>query len=172
MIFSLPRLVAQLNERLTVTHAQHGAIFDLLQKQLADQAATIAFLTDELSKTKIAAAGQRAELRQTEQRLAAAERDFEWARVRLNGIEVERAELIRRLIDAPQPSGPPLHFPSPMIESKLQAPTVMSAGTAASANGTAMPDDPDARMNALVDLFRDERESGDDDEPTLPSRPS
>lgn len=172
MLFSsLQRLLVQLTERLTIATAQQGAVFELLQKQLADQAGTIAFLTDDLSKTKIAAAAQRAELRQTEQRLAAAQRDFEWARVRLNGIEVERAELIRRLIDT-TPNGPPMHFPAPMIESKLQAPPVM-AGEPATANGTAMPDDPMARMSALVDLFRDEREAEDGpDEPPLPSRPS
>lgn len=159
----------RLTQQLEVTHAAQAATFALLTKQIDQQAATIAYLTDELTKTKIAAAAKRAELQQVEQRLAAAQRDFEWARVRLNGIEVERAELIGRLIER---SGPPSHFPAPMIESKLQPPNVMAPGAQADAAGTAMPDDPTQRLHALVDLFRDERDA-DDGEPELPpSRPS
>ena len=159
----------RLVQQLEVTHAAQTATFALLTKQIEQQAATIAYLTDELSKTKIAAAAQRAKLAQVEQRLAAAQRDFEWARVRLNGIEVERAELIGRLIDR---SGPPTHFPAPMIESKLQPPPVMPGGPPVQGAGTAMPDDPESRLHALVDLFRDERDD-DESEPELPSsRPS
>lgn len=155
--------LAQLIALLTTANARNEAIFDMLKRHLDDQRATIAFLTDELSKTKIAAASTRAELRQTEQRLAASERDFEWARVRLNGIEIERADLIRRLIE-PQ-AGPAMHFPSPMIESKLHPPIAMADGPSVDGAGTALPDDPKAHLNALVDLFRDEREAADDDSP-------
>lgn len=159
----------RLTHQLEVTHAAQAATFDLLKHQIEQQAATIAYLTDELSKTKIAAAAQRANLAQVEQRLAAAQRDFEWARVRLNGIEVERADLVARLIDR---GGPPTHFPAPIIESKLQPPNVMPGGPPVQGAGTAMPDDPESRLHALVDLFRDERDD-DESEPELPSsRPS
>lgn len=163
---SLRLAVGQVIDQLIVANARFDAIEEHLSQQIIRQEGMIRWLEETMRADKMTLVTTTATARQLETRLAAADRDFEWARQRINMLEHERAQLITRLLATP--TTPPMHFDVPTIEPKRRESSRESDGPSVGA-GTPLDDDAATRLHALFppDMFRDARES-DDPEPTLP----
>lgn len=141
----------------TITHFRTLERYSTAELSLARE--TNEFLRREMTEAKMGLVTASTERRQLELRLAASERDFEWARMRINQLERERGELFSRILDGS--TGPSMHF-VPTIEPKLSGrPTEPPTGGISA--GT--PLDDASRIAALInaDIFADEREAEPDE---------
>ena len=134
---------------LRTTTDRFDAIERHLERTMADQHRTLEWLREEFTAAKMSLVGLTHDRNQERERLLNVQRDFDWARLRINQLEAERATLLARVL-TPQA---PMHF---------AVPTLQPAET----DRPEKPDELNAQLRELFGggaLFEDIRGEDDDD---------
>lgn len=119
-----------------------------LSGQLSDQRVMLEWLRDAFTETKMSLVGMTHDRNQERERLLNVQRDFDWARLRINQLEAERATLLARVMN---PTVITTHFAAPELQ---PSPSVRPE------KGTEL----DAQLRELFGgtLFEDARDADDD----------